>query len=62
MSTEVIQEQITHNYENLRHLLVEGARKGTLPTFATLAALEQLHATMYAIERVIENTKETTNV
>lgn len=62
MSTETIQDQINHNYENLRHLLVEGARKGTLPTFATLAALEQLHATMYAIEQVINTTKEIQNV
>lgn len=62
MSTELIQEQITQHYENIRHLLVEGARKGTVPTFATLAALEQLHATMYAIERVLESTKENQNV
>ncbi len=58
MSTDVIQEQVNHHYENLRHLLVEGASKKVLPPFATLAALEQLHATMYAIERVIQSTKE----
>lgn len=62
MSMDIIQEQIQHHYENLRHLLVEGARTGTLPQFATISALEQLHATMYAIERVIQSTKETANV
>lgn len=62
MSTDIIQEQIQHHYENLRHLLVEGARTGTLPKFATIGALEQLHATMYAIEQVINTTKEKQNV
>jgi hypothetical protein len=58
MTTQVIQDQITHNYENLRQLLVEGVRRGVLPPMQTLAALDQLHATMYAIERAIQSTKE----
>lgn len=53
MSTETIQQEITNQFENLRHLLTEGARRGVIGQLETVRALEQLHTTMFVIEMAL---------
>jgi hypothetical protein len=53
MSTETIQQEITNQFENLRHILTEGARSGAIGQLETVRALEQLHTTMFMIDMVL---------
>lgn len=53
MSKETIQEEITNQFDNLRHILTEGARRGVIGQIETVRALEQLHTTMFVIDMVL---------
>lgn len=53
MSTETIQQEINSQFDNLRHLLTEGARRGVIGQLETVRALEQLHTTMFMIDMVL---------
>lgn len=53
MSKETIQEEITNQFDNLRHILTEGARRGVVGELETVRALEQLHTTMFVIDMVL---------
>lgn len=53
MSTETIQQEINNQFDNLRHLLTEGARRGVIGQMETVRALEQLHTTMFVIEMAL---------
>lgn len=53
MSKETIQEEITNQFDNLRHVLTEGAKRGVIGELETVRALEQLHTTMFVIDMVL---------
>jgi len=57
MSKETIQEEITNQFDNLRHILTEGARRGVVGEMETVRALEQLHTTMFVIDMVLSPRK-----
>lgn len=58
MSKETIQKEITNQFDNLRHILTEGARRGVVGEMETVRALEQLHTTMFVIDMVLSPRKE----
>lgn len=53
MSKETIHEELTNQFDNLRHVLTEGARRGVIGQLETVRALEQLHTTMFVIDMVL---------
>lgn len=53
MTKEIIHEEITNQFDNLRHILTEGARRGIVGETETVRALEQLHTTMFMIDMVL---------
>lgn len=57
MSKETIHEEITNQFDNLRHILTEGARRGVVGEMETVRALEQLHTTMFVIDMVLSPRK-----
>ena len=57
MTKEIIHEEITNQFDNLRHILTEGARRGIVGEIETVRALEQLHTTMFMIDMVLNPKK-----
>ena len=53
MTKEIIHEEINNQFDNLRHVLIEGARRGVVGELETVRALEQLHTTMFMIDMVL---------
>ena len=53
MTKEQISEELNSQFDNLRHVLIEGARRGVVGEMETVRALEQLHTTMFMIDMVL---------
>jgi hypothetical protein len=53
MTKESISEELNNQFDNLRHILTEGARRGVVGELETVRALEQLHTTMFMIDMVL---------
>lgn len=58
MTKEQISEELNSQFDNLRHVLIEGARRGVVGELETVRALEQLHTTMFLIDMVLSPRKE----
>jgi mannitol-specific phosphotransferase system IIBC component len=57
MTKEQISEELNSQFDNLRHVLIEGARRGVVGELETVRALEQLHTTMFVIDMVLSPKK-----
>lgn len=57
MTKEQISEELNSQFDNLRHVLIEGARRGVVGEMETVRALEQLHTTMFVIDMVLSPRK-----
>lgn len=57
MTKESISEELNSQFDNLRHILTEGARRGVVGEMETVRALEQLHTTMFVIDMVLSPRK-----
>lgn len=57
MTKEQISEELNSQFDNLRHVLIEGARRGVVGELETVRALEQLHTTMFMIDMVLSPRK-----
>lgn len=57
MTKESISEELNSQFDNLRHILTEGARRGVVGELETVRALEQLHTTMFVIDMVLSPRK-----
>lgn len=57
MTKEQISEELNSQFDNLRHVLIEGARRGVVGELETVRALEQLHTTMFVIDMVLSPRK-----
>lgn len=58
MTKESISDELNSQFDNLRHILTEGARRGVVGEMETVRALEQLHTTMFVIDMVLSPRKE----
>ena len=57
MTKEQISEELNSQFDNLRHVLIEGVRRGVVGEMETVRALEQLHTTMFVIDMVLSPRK-----
>lgn len=57
MTKETISDELNSQFDNLCHILTEGARRGVVGELETVRALEQLHTTMFVIDMVLSPKK-----